>query len=261
MNRDLWKNLKLKRGVSPELTCPTCNKGNLLPITDSLKYTETKESKSLHNYEDWDHNWISYRFTLHLKCDNTKCEDIVICSGTGYEDYDMHYNQKNDDWYEVTVSIFTPLYFIPALKIIPLNSSYPKEIVVELENSFAHFFSDIPACANKIRICIETLMDELNVKKTSLSSGKRKNLTLHNRILEYKRQNAEIADYLLAIKWIGNTGSHNKELTKDDILDAYYILDYSLNKIYDIKEEQVKKLTKQINKKKAPLSKNKKSKK
>jgi hypothetical protein len=43
-------------------------------------------------------------------------------------------------------------------------------------------------------------------------------------------------------------------LTKDDILDAFNLLDYSLTKLYDTKEKEIKKLTKEINKKRAPLS-------
>lgn len=35
------------------------------------------------------------------------------------------------------------------------------------------------SCANKIRICIEVLMDEMKIKKTSIDNGKRRMLTLH----------------------------------------------------------------------------------
>ena len=56
-----------------------------------------------------------------------------------------------------------------------------------------------------------------------------------------------IGNQLMAIKWIGNDGSHYKKITKEDILDAFKILEYCLNKIYVKEEEEIKKLAKKIN--------------
>ncbi len=94
-------------------------------------------------------------------------------------------------------------------------------------------------------------MNEQGVNKTFLTRRrKRKKYTLHDRIEEFKKKNKEVADYLLAIKWIGNTGSHPGELEKEDILEAYQLLEHSLLSLYDNKEERLRKISKEINSRK-----------
>jgi hypothetical protein len=250
IDKEYWKEIFFEEKNFPEIKCPTCNKGFIKPLKDAFKSKETSESKQQHEHDDWEPEWIRYRFSAILECEHEKCKDIVVCTGTGSVEPDMEYNHLDETWQPIYRDFYSPKYFIPSLKIIPIRTTYPKELASELNNSFSHFFSDLTSCANKIRVCIEILMDELNVKKTELKGRKRKNLTLHARILEYKTQNPEVADYLLAINWIGNSGSHYDQLTKDDILDAYKLLDYTLSKLFDNQEKEIKKLSKEINKKK-----------
>ena len=259
IDKEYWKKMYLVKGNFPDLVCPFCNKGHLKPTKDGFKSDETKGSWEARDHDDWDPMWIEYRFSLMLKCNYDKCKDVVVCVGKGFNEPDMEYDSVADRWDQVFKPYYEPLFFYPALRIIPLRVSYSKELTEELTASFSHFFSDLTSCANKIRICIEILMDELNIKKSEIKGGKRRGISLHSRILEYKTQNAEVADYLLAIKWIGNSGSHYDKLSKDDILDAYTLLDYSLNKIHDNDAKEIKKLSKEINKRKAPRSKKRKA--
>jgi len=60
----------------------------------------------------------------------------------------------------------------------------------------------------------------------------------------------DIADFLLAIKWIGNTGSHTGKLERIDVLEAYELLELSLNKLYDDTEIKLSKISKEIIKRK-----------
>ncbi len=55
----------------------------------------------------------------------------------------------------------------------------------------------------------------------------------------------------MAIKWLGNAGSHcGDKMTFDDVFDGYDMLSFILDELYDNKHEHVKKLAKKINKKK-----------
>ena len=85
--------------------------------------------------------------------------------------------------------------------------------------------------------------------------GKRIPITLHNRINLFSQDFPILKDVLTSIKWIGNYASHNEQITRDDILDGYYLLEFSLNKIYDNEEDEIKKITKKIIKTKKPRSK------
>ena len=62
----------------------------------------------------------------------------------------------------------------------------------------------------------------------------------------------EVAEHLLAIKWIGNSGSHVGELSQKDLLDGFELVEYALEKLYSKNEERLNQMTKEINKRKGP---------
>ena len=54
---------------------------------------------------------------------------------------------------------------------------------------------------------------------------------------------------LLAIKWIGNEGSHpEKSLTKNDVIDLYEILEHVLSELFENKSKTILAKAKKINK-------------
>jgi len=58
---------------------------------------------------------------------------------------------------------------------------------------------------------------------------------------------------MLAIKWLGNAGSHAEgAVTLDDVMDAYDLIDHVLQELYTQKARKAKALAKLINKKKGP---------
>jgi hypothetical protein len=105
-------------------------------------------------------------------------------------------------------------------------------------------------------------MDSKKIAKSYLDGNKRKEYKLHNRIELFKTSNPEEADSLMAIKWIGNSGSHKSDvLTKDDILDGFEILDHVTTKLYETESKKIKKLREQINKRRKPIGNTKRKKK
>jgi hypothetical protein len=64
---------------------------------------------------------------------------------------------------------------------------------------------------------------------------------------------AQFKDMILAIKWLGNAGSHgHSEVTIDDAIDAYELTEHILKEIYEPKAKKLKALAKKVNKKKGP---------
>ncbi len=62
-----------------------------------------------------------------------------------------------------------------------------------------------------------------------------------------------LAEELEAIKWLGNAGSHShKTISHDDVLDAYDLMEISLEEIFDNKKLKAKRIAKKINKHKGP---------
>jgi len=170
-------------------------------------------------------------------------------TGYGNVEYINYYDQVSDQHEEALIEEFTPTFFHPTLNIFRISENCPELVKNEIIDSFKLFWFDLPSCANKVRTSLELLLNEQKVNKTT-STKKGRRLKLHERIVEYKKKNEQVADFLLAIKWIGNTGSHIGTLERNDLLDAYELLDFSLSKLYDNKETELEKLQREINKRK-----------
>lgn len=100
------------------------------------------------------------------------------------------------------------------------------------------------------------IMDDKGIKKTVITKKhNRDRLSLHQRIEEFGKQHTEIKPYIMATKWIGNTGSHSDtSLNREKLLDGYDFLEHCLYELYD-KKLKLKELSKKanvINKRKKP---------
>ncbi len=230
-NRKIWLSWKVRK------PCPTCDIGTLnIPNKDKILQSETAESLEMNSYGGHYHS--DYVFSMHLKCNN--CGEIVVASGLKSEE-----NYPSDEEVGIQRSI-TAMSFIPPPKIIEIPKSCPNSVKKILNDSFGLYWMDISSCANKIRIGIEVLLNELGVKQTKGNTT----LTLHKRLKEFEKSEPKIAGFLLSIKWIGNAGSHFSNINKDDVLNAYELLEFALDKIYDDREQKLTKLSAEINKKK-----------
>lgn len=244
MNTKIWLKDKFTLKTDLSWICPNCNLGMLNIEKDNFNFQETKESKNEHTQDYWDPEFIKYRFTGSLKCN--ACEDITFFTGNGGVVHGGYYDAIEDQYHDDFYDEFTPLFFNPPLEIFKLKDIYPKDIKEEIQNSFIHLWNDLSSCANSIRSSLEILLNENKIKKYNIKSGKRNRLNLHQRIEEFKKKNPEVGEYLLAIKWIGNVGSHPGNLSKLDILETYELLEHSLDKLYENKEEKLKKMSKEI---------------
>lgn len=104
-----------------------------------------------------------------------------------------------------------------------------------------------------MRIALEALLTELGVKRFVVKNSKRQFLNLHTRIGLLNAKHGDLKDLLFAIKWLGNAGSHaDSEVTLDDVMDAYELIDHVLQELYAQKAKKVKALAKRVNKKKGP---------
>ena len=85
--------------------------------------------------------------------------------------------------------------------------------------------------ANHIRQAVEHLMDHQKVKKRAQSGGKK--LTLHARLLEFEKKDRRNGPILRAIKWIGNDGSHQGGVSREEVLDAFDMMELALTNLFD----------------------------
>ena len=232
----------------PDWDCPICKKGLLKLIDDKFNFEETELSKSAHKEDFWEPEFSRLVFNGILKC--SACGELVMFIGDGEVEHIAYHDYNTDDFFEEYNNVFRPVYFFPPLQIFNFVDKCPNEIKKEINESFGLFWSDLPSCANKIRTSLELIMNQQKVKKLDISRGQKRPLTLHKRIEAFKLIKPNVANHLLAIKWIGNAGSHIGKLERIDLLDAYVLLEHSLIKLYDDKETELNKISKEINKRK-----------
>lgn len=58
----------------------------------------------------------------------------------------------------------------------------------------------------------------------------------------------------MAVKWLGNAGTHDV-LTHEDVLDAFELLDHTLDEVYHDRSKRILRTAKAINRAKGPAKK------
>ncbi|MGG9972763.1 DUF4145 domain-containing protein [Ferruginibacter sp. SUN002] len=244
MELNIWTKRHFTADSKIEWPCPNCNNKTLEIVKTKFHEEETAASKKYRKEnEDWEPEWIDLVFSGQLTCN-----DIIFFTGTGSPEHSGYYDYKADSYNEGWTNTFTPSFFQPSIPIFKIPDNCSKELTAEIRHSFKLFWCDLPSCANRIRVALEILMNEQGVKKYEIKNGKRIPINLHKRIEQYNHP--EIKDLLLAIKWIGNSGSHNGTLETIDIVEAFRLLEFSLNKLYNDETKELKKITKEIIKRK-----------
>jgi hypothetical protein len=243
MDKKLWQIKSFIIENIPKWICPTCNVGLLLHTKNQL-LEETSDSKKNGQEES------TYHFSFSLKCNNPDCEEIVICTGYAHDDVivDEDFDPKHDEFGGSLEIVYTPYYFYPNLNLIKILDNLPQDLKYMLESSFSLFFTDYSSCANKIRLFLEHLLNYLKVKK-----GKGKNkLKLGQRINELQKHPKfkNIFNLINAIRWIGNEGSHDDSLKRNDVLIAYELLEKIFEEIFEKRTINLDKKAQAINKRK-----------
>lgn len=235
--------------------CPSCNGGQLQIREGTLHSGQTRDSLEDQKHEASDPEWIQGRFACLLICPH--CNGQIALSGEYHVQDDRHYDEFGEAGdYE---NYYKPLFFSDAPHIISIPARTPEPVADQLYRSFQLYWTDVDACANSIRIAVEKLLTSQGIRRTSGSqaskSGKRRAfLSLHSRIELFRAKNRSVADTLMAVKWIGNSGSHSAPTRPSDLLDGYALMSFALDELYVKRDAQIGALSRKINRRRAPRS-------
>lgn len=254
MNRELWKNRTFTNENPTNFPCPKCSVGFLTPKKQIL--TEITPIGTEMEYYGYPYG-IEHIFSGTLICKNKDCKELVSISGQCLRDIQTAKELPTGEMVEHRSSTYYPKFFYPNLKIIALPKEVSENVAEQINLSFSHYFHDLSSCANRIRNGIELILDDLNASKWRKTNAGNKQVfkTLDSRIEHYGKRNKKISDRLLALKIIGNEGSHIGLVESDDILDAYEILEELIEFTYVKKKERIAQLVKEIVTRKKPRSK------
>lgn len=242
----------------PDWVCPTCRKGILRIKEGSFHKEERRHSKD-RSHPAWDPEWIEFVYSCLLVCTSGQCKEVVSSTGVGSVEASFEFDEDTgivqDDYEER----FSPKYFEPHLNFLEIPEKCPKTVSGPLCESFQLFFSSPSAAANCVRTAIEALFTEIGVKRFNTVSGQRRFISLHQRIDLLPPRYAHLKDFILAIKWLGNVGSHangNRKgaITLDDVIDSFELTEHVLLEIYAPKTKRLTRLAKKINQNKGPVA-------
>lgn len=183
--------------------------------------------------EDW---WgpenVEYSFTAWAYCKS--CGEKVALAGTG--GVEQEYDEHGDVDY---LNLFQLRYCHPTLQLIQLPKMCPPTIDVALQASFGLYWSDRPSSAGRIRVALERLLDHLGVSSTTPAGGFVK---LDKRIDDFSKGDPVNGAQLMALKWLGNLGSHTADVDRQDLLSAFEVMEHVLSELIANKSASILKL-------------------
>jgi hypothetical protein len=214
-----------------------------------LIHKETVWSKRARKSDDWDPDWITYAFTAWVKCNNPSCNEEAAVAGNG----GVNYNYDEEGQAVERFDYFSPQFCTPMPYIFELPKNCPDEIASELRAAFALFWSDPSASANRVRVALEALMNHLQIQKRRKNKNcKFDKLNLHSRIKVFSVNESRIGDQLMALKWLGNTGSHDGKVMRNDVLDAFEIIEQALLELVEHRSKRLAALAQGLTEKHDP---------
>ena len=245
--------------IETNYMCSFCNNGKLILEKENYIKKQYKWSEKKSNLYDNQGNCYGYDIFSDislisgiLTCNNKNCIEITAFTGEIYGGEIPAFCEEMNCDIDIDSYHLKFLYITPPINIIEIHNEYPEIIKKLLNESFALFFNHSSSCINKLRIIVEEILNNLNIKKENISTknGKTFRITTHKRILilEGNQKYKEVARYLLAIKWIGNEGSHSDaELSINELLEIYTIIHKALDLIYLNTDEKLRNRVDEIN--------------
>jgi hypothetical protein len=222
----------------------TCDGGYLRLVEGSLKDAYTAESFRDSSHEAFDYDWVRKRFSALFQCDNPACKECATVSGDGtvdqVPDEDMRHAIYEDE--------YVPTYFHPSPHLIQIPPGCPPEARSSIERAFVASWGDPSSAANHARTAVERILDAAGINKTRpRKKAGRERIPLHDRIELLGVKNKTACDALMAIKWVGNAGSHTSELDREGIFKLFDMLELALQELYVGHNAQITRLIASIN--------------
>lgn len=245
--RELWLKHFYDREI-PAWKCPNCELG-VLELAEKT-YSDAKltlpsilsdfDASSQRAWDEDDYPYPDGVFSAILRCHRSECrEKVAMCGNFSTEE---RYISRDD--YGRSAARW-PFMFVPALRYFHIPDKCPENIKAEVIAAFAVYWADTNSCLNRIRTAVEVI---LSYMKIPIADAKKKRIDLHRRIEILEKSEPQLAGHMMALKWLGNAGSHAGTVKNEDALDGFDLLEHILKDRFD----SLKVISDAIRKKKGP---------
>lgn len=216
----------------PRVPCPFCERS--IVAAGKPQFDEDFETVADRRHEAWEPEWVRGRFLVPYPCG--ACGGVTRALGRYRVDVD-----DDSDWNGPIdyIQVLAVEVFSPALSLVNTPEKTPDDIV-EVLKAAALAWPALPgSAANLFRQAVESILTHQDIP---LRGGpKNSRLSLDDRLKLFRKQDGTAADLLLAVKWIGNEGSHASVVSATEVLTAAQLLERSLTHLYEERDDLVAK--------------------
>jgi len=254
IERTLWRET-LNKDWMPAWPCPGCGRASLAIVKASFHTVIDAKTSDKSQDPRYGSDCDTGRFVCLFRCARTDCLESCSVSGN-YETSVAELPQAS-----VYYSDCRPTSITPPPPMIQIPRECPEAIRAEVVAAFSLFWIDLASSLNRIRNALELVLNDLRVPNTTLNNKNKKiRISLHQRIerLATKRPRLkEICERMMAVKHLGNAGSHpGAKVKQDDLFDGFDILERVLQDMYSEHPGELARAVRQINMRKGPRKKN-----
>ncbi|MER8852863.1 DUF4145 domain-containing protein [Mesorhizobium australicum] len=240
MDRSLWRE-KYPEDSYPAFPCPKCKNGLLKKVKD----------KSVTVWEESEDPMIAGgKFTSFFACSHAFCRTVAVLSGIASSGPYYYIDQDGEEQMDEETN-FYPKSMIPGPRIITIPGKTPKAVRDEITKSFGLFWTDKSSAANKLRNAVEEILADFGIPKATPSG---KFVALGIRLDRAEKLDIAHHGTMVALKDVGNTGSHEGALPLKDLLDAYDIFEDALEDIYGGRKARLDAIRARLTKPKPPAA-------
>ncbi|MBN9983077.1 DUF4145 domain-containing protein [Rhizobium laguerreae] len=155
---------------------------------------------------------------------------MVSVAGEYRTEYHDQYDFDQEQDVSFEVSTYYPQSIRPAPKIIQIPKTLNHDSRYHLQRAHELFWVDPASCANRLRIVVEYLLDQLAIARNGVK-GKR--LDLAARIERLKAVKPGHEDALTALRYVGNNGSHDGFVDFEDVVDCFDFLEEAITELLE----------------------------
>ncbi len=208
MDDRLWANEWFATDAFPRWHCPSCASGHLA-LTGVFELETGACSEYVARNGSVDPSDYSGLFQGTLAC--TQCLERGFVLGQVGLDWD-----QDNEGAGFVQKYFKPRAVIPTLHLFDIPKRCPHDVKEELTRAFMLYWVDLGASATALRTCVERILSKRRVPLMGRNKkGKKYRMSLDERLRTFKQKDPARAEQLMAVKWIGNEGTHSR-VTRDD---------------------------------------------
>ena len=229
--RDLWEQSFLYENI-PGFPCPACDRGIMAVSNGSFTVTETTPSARRRQKERVKPQDVEHRFIMLLECSVEDCKELMSVHGDAAL-YERNYREHRT---QAPSLLLKPKGMNPAPPLASIPAETPAAVARDIKIAFRLFWVDLGACANRLRIAVERILDAMEVK-----DGK-----LVDRINAFEEREPEHAGTFDALRYVGNVGSHEGDVERVAVLDAFELLQEAIAELFGRRSAKINEMRQRL---------------